>query len=197
LPWSIRHRFPFRHRSNSCRPSLRHEHKPRQSQPCGTPELPMRTARVVAFCTQNGKPCAPPRGQKPPPWVRFLYRQRPAPAASSVEGFPTRADVAPRPSLMPRPASENLHQCGRQVPFDIFSKTDINSAQKVGGYFLARACLSVSPATTPVAAMTSAISPHCCAGAARCRSEGIAGRRMTHSPKAISTRHDCLSLLAP
>jgi len=52
------------------------------------------------------------RARRSPPAARFPHRSHPAPAASSLRGFSTRADTGPAATVTPRPASKNLHQSG-------------------------------------------------------------------------------------
>ena len=109
-PWPIRPRIPIRRRSTGCLPA--HRHPP----DCGPnrPHGPTKTPDI-------GGTRRPPRTgvtrHAPVPDDRSANRQRSFPidstqphAASSLGGFPTRAEVAPAPTLTPRPASENLHR---------------------------------------------------------------------------------------
>lgn len=108
-PWPIRPRFPNTRRSTGCSPG--HGHPP----DCG-PNRPYRPTDT----SDVGNPAASAPGVTNPvpvPDDSSANRRRSFPidgaqphAASSLGGFPTRAEVAPAPTLAPRPASENLHQ---------------------------------------------------------------------------------------
>jgi hypothetical protein len=55
------------------------------------------------------------RARRSSPAERFPHRLHPAPAASSLGGFSTRADTGPAATVTPRPASKNLHHCRQSI----------------------------------------------------------------------------------
>ena len=67
------------------------------------------------------------RARRSPPAARFPHRSHPAPAASSLRGFSTRADTGPAATVTPRPASKNLHRSG---PSRSNRRTSVNGASR-------------------------------------------------------------------
>ena len=92
----------------------------RQSTPNGAPgRLRARPKSCRNIC-QSGCIQSPPK--------RFPHRLKSLPAASTLGGFPTRADQVPSRFNTPRPASKILHLCGPPSPWQMLHRSFGNAA---------------------------------------------------------------------